>query len=68
MQSYSGGLRARQRHDVELNTFRLVEAIGLDGIEQPADRAILQNADLDLVRRLCSMQDGKARYSEEHKS
>jgi hypothetical protein len=43
-------LGACKRHDIEFHAFGLVEPVGLNGVEQPADRAEFQNADPDLAR------------------
>ena len=48
LQAHGGGLRAGKRHHVELDALGFVEAIALDGIEDPAHGAEFEDADLDL--------------------
>ncbi len=68
MQADGGGLGARERHDVELDAFCLVEAIGLDGIEQPTHGAELQHADLELLGGLGKLRHGDASDGKDQES
>ena len=54
--------------DVELDAFGLVEAVGADGVEHPADRAEFEYADRNLVRRVRGLRKRKARYGADQES
>ena len=68
LQAHRGRLGARQRHDIEIDAFGLVETVGTDGVEHPADGAEFQNADRDLVRGIRGLRKRKAREGAEHQS
>ena len=68
MQADRGRLGARERRHVELDAFGLVEAVGMNGVEQPAHRAEFENADLNFVRRVRGRRAGDDRHCADQES
>ncbi len=66
LQTYRGRLGACERHDVEVDSLRLVEAIALNGVNHPTDRPEFEDTDCDLIRRLGRRVDSERRNGGHH--